>query len=119
MPTYAAQKKPVGKDWHPADVIAELRKLNWSLRQLALANGISDKSLYKAQREPYPRAEAVIAAALGVEPKVIWPSRYDANGKPNRPVQRPVMNGPAGLHARSSVKSTAHTHGRNLQAAQG
>lgn len=117
MSNQAIQKKPVGQDWHPADVIASLRKLNWSLRQLAFANGLQGKTLNVALTKPYPRAEAIIADALGLQPKVIWPSRYNADGTSNRSAQRPVMNGPKNGH--SSVKDTGVSHTRNLQAARG
>jgi Ner family transcriptional regulator len=56
-----------------------------SLRQLALLNGYRNpNSLTKALRTPYPLAEALIAEAIGERPAVIWPSRYDTDGKPNR-----------------------------------
>jgi Ner family transcriptional regulator len=56
-----------------------------SLRQLALLNGYGNpNSLTTALRRPYPLAEALIAEALEIEASEIWPSRYGADGKPNR-----------------------------------
>lgn len=86
MTTNAAGKKPAPKDWHPADVIAALRKAGWSLQQLAFQNGYTARTaLANALHRPYPKAERIIAATLELEPQQIWPSRYDANGETNRP----------------------------------
>lgn len=57
----------------------------YSLRQLALLNGYKNgNSITKALHSPYPLAEALIAEVLDREPQDIWPSRYNANGQPNR-----------------------------------
>lgn len=63
-------------DWDPADVVAALKKSGWSLRRLSLAYGYRSNALKHALRRPYPRAEQIIAGALGTKPDVIWPSRY-------------------------------------------
>lgn len=74
------------KDWHRADVKAALEKTGWSLRRLSVANGYSPGLLKAALYKPYPNAERIIAAIIGMPPQEIWPSRYDANGQPNRPL---------------------------------
>lgn len=85
----ATAKKASREDWHPADIQAALRKAGWSLAQLAVHHGYADKSaLRNAVTKPYPKAERIIATALGMSPWDIWPSRYDANGLPNRPRSR-------------------------------
>lgn len=85
MTTNAAGKKPAPKDWHPADVIAALRKAGWSLQQLAFENGYTARTaLANALHRPYPKAERIIATTLNLEPQQIWPSRYDADGETNR-----------------------------------
>lgn len=76
------------KDWHPADIKAALEKAGWSLRKLSISKGYSPDTLKKAMRAPWPRAEKIIAATIGVPPWEIWPSRYH-NGKPNRPKGAP------------------------------
>ena len=63
-------------DWDPADIVAALRKAGWSLRRLSFAHGYRSNALKHALRRPYPRAEAIIAEALGLTPWAIWPSRY-------------------------------------------
>ena len=65
-------------DWHPADIVAELHKRGWSLRRLSMAHGYAPGSLRKALRHPWPTAERIIAHAIGVSPREIWPSRYSA-----------------------------------------
>lgn len=80
-----AEKKPAPKDWHSADIKAALTKAGWSFNQLGLFHGYTSKSALTAVlRHPWPKAEALIAKAIGIEPMVIWPSRYHADGTPNR-----------------------------------
>ncbi len=74
------------KDWHRADVVAELKKKGWSVRALSIAAGLSPNTLKGALQFPYPKGEQIIAAAIGVSPETIWPSRYAArNFKPEFP----------------------------------
>jgi Ner family transcriptional regulator len=77
-------KKASHQDWHPADIVASLRKAGWSLRRLSMHYGLSAGTLKRALADPYPNGERLIAAAIGVKPEKIWPSRYDSEGKPNR-----------------------------------
>jgi Ner family transcriptional regulator len=92
-------KKPVDQlpleDWHWADVLAGLRKRGWSLRQVGLDCGYADgNALGEVARRPWPKGEKIIAAYLGKDhPKEIWPSRYDAEGNPNRRHGRAPMRG--------------------------
>ena len=73
-------------DWHRADIVAELKKKGWSLRALSTASGFAPDTLKNALRSPYPKAERVIAEAIGVTPETIWPQRYAArNFKPELP----------------------------------
>jgi Ner family transcriptional regulator len=65
---------PAQADWHPADVVAALRKRGTSLRQLARENGYSHIS--RVLTSPWLAAEQIVARALGVAPGEIWPSRY-------------------------------------------
>lgn len=63
-------------DMHKEDVLCALHKLGWTLNELAVINGMSRSSLGHAFAYQRPRCEAIIAAALGLQPWDIWPSRY-------------------------------------------
>lgn len=74
-------KKPVNQDWHPADIKAALHKKGITLRGLADAYGLTSSStLSSTFTRSYPLNEQRIADAVGVHPKVIWPSRYNTDG---------------------------------------
>ena len=63
-------------NWHRADIVAALRKKGTSLAQLGRDNGLSDMTLKNALDKRYPKAEMIIAKALGISPDQIWPERY-------------------------------------------
>jgi Ner family transcriptional regulator len=65
-----------GPDWHPADVLAALKKRGKSLAGLSVANGYHPTAAGKALKRRWPALEAIIAEALGLRPAQIWPSRY-------------------------------------------
>ncbi|WP_315383568.1 transcriptional regulator [Microvirgula aerodenitrificans] len=75
MNTSSTQKN-AAMDWHRADIVAALHKAGWSLRQLSREAGLSAGALNNALDRPWPKAENIIAAAIGIEPEAIWPSRY-------------------------------------------
>lgn len=74
MNTNERKKNP--KDWHPADVVAAVRKSGWTLRKLSKHHGYSPGALKNALYRSWPKAERLIAEAIGVLPEKIWPSRY-------------------------------------------
>lgn len=76
MTTTTRPKKPAPEDWHRADIVAALRKAGWTLRQLSAHHGYAPGSLGQALKRPWPRAERLIADAIGVAPEAIWPTRY-------------------------------------------
>lgn len=69
-------------DWHPADVLAALKKRGLSLAGLSVANGYHPTAAGKALKQQWPAMERLLAEALGLVPQEIWPSRYDAEGRP-------------------------------------
>ena len=69
-------------DWHPADVLAALKKRGHSLSGLSMANGYHPTAAGKALKQPWPAMERIVAAALAVTPQEIWPSRYGDHGRP-------------------------------------
>ncbi|MFZ6687542.1 helix-turn-helix domain-containing protein [Undibacterium sp. SXout11W] len=76
MDTLNASKKSATEDLHRADIVAALHKKGWSLRKLSEQSGLAAGTLRAALERPYPKAERIIAAAIGIAPEVIWPARY-------------------------------------------
>lgn len=63
-------------NWHPADIIAALRKKGTNLAALSRSSGLSSSTLANALNRPWPKGEWLIAEAIGVHPSEIWPGRY-------------------------------------------
>jgi Ner family transcriptional regulator len=90
------------EDWHPADIIAALRKAGYTLSKLAFEHGLKDSSgLSKAMNMSFPLGEKRIADALKIHPKEIWPTRYEEDGSRK----------PAGIRA---IQCTAAMRARNV-----
>ena len=83
-------KKADPKDWHNADIKAALEKQGWSLMRLSKFCGYNGNIVKHALHKPFPAGEKFIAEAIGVHPKDIWPSRYNADGTAIRPPGRPI-----------------------------
>jgi Ner family transcriptional regulator len=75
-------KTTIEPDWHPADVLAGLKKRGHSLAGLSVAHGYHPTAAGKALKRPWPALEVIISGALGLAPVTIWPSRYDGDGRP-------------------------------------
>ncbi|MEQ1814379.1 MAG: helix-turn-helix transcriptional regulator [Candidatus Nitrotoga sp.] len=83
MTITAVKKTSPPKDWHRAKVISELHQVGITLAGLARAYGMTSSSSFSvALDRSYPLNEQRIADALGIHPKDIWPSRYNADGSP-------------------------------------
>lgn len=63
-------------DWHPADILAELKKRGTTLAAVSRAAGLASSTLTNALIRPWPKGEWLIASALNLHPAEIWPSRY-------------------------------------------
>ena len=63
-------------DWHPADIMAALRKRGTSLAAVSRRAGLASSTLANAICRHWPKGERLIAEELGVAPEQIWPSRY-------------------------------------------
>ena len=82
MATNLAKKTSL-EDWHPADIKAALHKRGITLAGIAKAHGMTSSStLSSTFTRSYPANEKRIADAIGVHPKIIWPSRYYESGDP-------------------------------------
>lgn len=64
------------EDWHIADIGAALKKAGTNMSALSEHHGYSRNNLRNALYRKYPKAEKIIADAIGKEPSQIWPSRY-------------------------------------------
>jgi Ner family transcriptional regulator len=73
----STKTEPKKGDWHPADVLAALKKRGKTLSGLSRAHGYHATAAGKALKKPWPALEALIAAELGLMPEDIWPDRYD------------------------------------------
>lgn len=69
------------KDWHPADIIAGLRKQGTTLAAVSRAAGLASSTLANALTRHWPKGERLIAEALNKRPEEIWPSRYQDIGR--------------------------------------
>lgn len=71
-------------DWHPEAVRAALAERGLTLSDLARRTGVAPSLFSYALRRPNGRCELAIAAALGLAPAAIWPSRYHPSGARRR-----------------------------------
>jgi Ner family transcriptional regulator len=62
-------------DMHPAFIVALLHQNGLTLREIASRNGYAPRTLSTALRSSYPKAEQIIASALGCKVGDIWPLR--------------------------------------------
>lgn len=93
------------RDWHWADIKAALEKAGYSLSRLSMANGCKTRRAAGMVKDrPYPRMERIIAETIGVPPHLIWPSRYDRSGKPNRNNRSPHSGAKSNLAAKSELR---------------
>ncbi|RUT66527.1 transcriptional regulator [Morganella morganii] len=69
-------------DWHPADIIAALKKRGTTLTAVSRQSGFSSSTLANTLIRPWPKGEWLIGEALDIHPSKIWPSRYfDKSGQ--------------------------------------
>ncbi|EES3539580.1 helix-turn-helix domain-containing protein [Escherichia coli] len=69
------------EDWSSADIKAALERRDTNLSRLSRENNLQPRTLGNALRVPYPKGEKIIARAIGVEPQVIWPTRYERRAR--------------------------------------
>jgi Ner family transcriptional regulator len=59
-----------------------LREVGMSLRRLSRLHNYAPSSGAQVFQMPWPAMQKHIAAAIGVQPQEIWPSRYNDDGTP-------------------------------------
>ncbi|MCW2475809.1 MULTISPECIES: helix-turn-helix transcriptional regulator [unclassified Symbiopectobacterium] len=64
------------QDWHPADIIAGLKKKGTTLAAVSRQAGLASSTLGNTLLRHWPKGERLIAEALHTRPEAIWPSRY-------------------------------------------
>ena len=113
QPVIAGPNKTASSDWHKFDIIISLWRRGTSLQRLSRQNHYHRNTLCNVLRHPWPKAERIIAEALGVPPEQIWPSRYHPDGSPRsgrgerglgrykRKASRPASNHSTAAHPRN------------------
>ncbi|WP_145517404.1 helix-turn-helix domain-containing protein [Yersinia mollaretii] len=66
------------RDWHKADIIAAIHKRGSTMAALSRQAGLSSSTLANTLTRHWPKGERIIAEFIGVDPAVIWPSRYSS-----------------------------------------
>ena len=64
------------EDWHPADILAAIRKKGSTLTALSRESGLGSSTLSNTLSRRWPKGEMIIAQMIGVPAWEIWPSRY-------------------------------------------
>ncbi|PID65857.1 MAG: DNA-binding protein [Gammaproteobacteria bacterium] len=77
MGTNNTQKKSPRKNWHRAYIGARLKMNGTNTAKLSRDHGYPGDALKNAYVQPWPKAEKIIASAIGVTPEEIWPERYE------------------------------------------
>lgn len=84
-------EKPLDLDQMPSDPAKRWEWIKYQLRihgcspaELARQLDITDSAIRAVKQTPYPRIERAIALKLGVEPKQLWPERWNPDGSPRR-----------------------------------
>lgn len=80
----------VGREWHPEDIKAALRKRGLTLAAVSVDAGLCEDACRQALRRPWPRAERAIAGRLGVPVEQLWPDRYGSGKLRSVPIRRKV-----------------------------
>jgi Ner family transcriptional regulator len=104
-----------GRSWHKSDIKAALEKRGLTLSALDLEHGLPDGTCSAALRKPHARGELIIAEALSLSPRQIWPNRYRDDGRLRpQPAEnyKPTGSGRSPSKARhspnSATRSTEH-----------
>ncbi len=77
-------EEPSRREW----IKYQLRARGSSLSGVARGLDVSRFAASAALKRQYPRLERAIARRLGLEPKQVWPERYDTDGRPKKPVSK-------------------------------
>jgi Ner family transcriptional regulator len=73
------------------DVLAIIKRRHGTLKAFAALTSLSPSEISAALSAPYPKAEPIIAKALGMPVQTVWPDRYWPNGRRRLPSSRPRL----------------------------
>ncbi|MBF0368558.1 MAG: helix-turn-helix domain-containing protein [Magnetococcales bacterium] len=76
---------PKNRDWTPREVKAALQLAGTPISDLAQTHSYHTRAFSVVLERPMPHLEQLIADAIGIKPRRIWPSRYDGQGRTLRP----------------------------------
>jgi Ner family transcriptional regulator len=62
-------------DWDVYEITAQLKRRGLTVAELGRRNGYAEDSLRMVAIKPWPKAEKIVADALGLTPEDIWPNR--------------------------------------------
>lgn len=81
------------KSWHNADIVAAVKKAGTSLAKLAEANGFRASTFRAALHRRHPKAQLIIAKAIGRSRHELWPNWYGRDDRllPLTPFQRRAL----------------------------
>jgi len=91
------------KDWSRAQIKCALDNKGYTVKSLSAALGFKHNSVSVALTKPWAKVERIIADIIGVEPSIIWPSRY---GK--------LITNPCIHNNRKSSELQVKSDGRNI-----
>ncbi|TCL07004.1 helix-turn-helix domain-containing protein [Sodalis ligni] len=64
------------QDWHPADIVAGIKKKGTTMAAISRSAGLASSTLANMLTRHWPKGERLIADVIGKRPEEIWPSRY-------------------------------------------
>ncbi|AHF73933.1 putative prophage transcriptional regulator [Candidatus Sodalis pierantonius str. SOPE] len=70
------QNEDARADWHREIIKAELHKRGVTFRALDIKAGVKQDVVKTVLSRPCPKYEQLVAEVIGVDPSIIWPSRY-------------------------------------------
>ncbi len=85
-------KIPTNPAARRAWLVFKLRELGLSVRRLAAQEGVSSSAILQAMNLPSSYMEALIARTLGVQPRDLFPERFDSSGRRIIPTREPHRN---------------------------
>jgi len=92
----------------------QLRLRGYSLGSLSREKGLSRNAVARLLYRPWPRVERAIAEKLEIPPEILWPDRYDENGRPLTRAWSWAVRPPGyGSFIQSAPDNTTTDSGRN------